>query len=65
MRAMAIMDVLEKLDRTDQEKINYFFKLLLNQSKYKKLKDELAERREEIKKGDVLDHEEIWNEIDV
>ena len=31
-------ELIQKLDKSDQEKIKYFANLLLNQSKYKKLK---------------------------
>ena len=55
--------VLEKLDKADQEKITYFLKLLLNQSKYKKLKEEISVRRDEIVKGELLNHDEIWNKL--
>lgn len=51
----------EKLDREDQEKIAYFLKLLLEQSKYQKTRAEVQERREEIERGDTLTHEEIWS----
>lgn len=55
----------EKLDAEDQEKAAYFLKLLLEQAKYRKTKAELMERREEIKRGEVLTHEEIWSQLDV
>ena len=54
---------LKKLDKADQEKITYFLKLLLNQSKYKKLKEEISVRRDEIVKGELLNHDEIWNKL--
>ena len=57
--------LLEKLDRDDKAKVSYFIKLLVNQSKYRKLKEEISMRREEIKKGETLTHEDIWNKIDV
>ncbi len=59
------MKVLEKLDKTDQEKIIYFLNLLLNKSKYKKLKEEISIRRDEIVKGETMTHNEIWNDLDV
>jgi hypothetical protein len=59
------LKVLEKLDKADQEKITYFLKLLLNKSKYKKLKEEISIRRDEIVKGEILNHDEIWNKLDV
>jgi len=47
------MDVtlLGKLDKEDKEKISYFVRLLARQSKYRKLKEAVSERREEIKRG--------------
>ncbi len=57
--------LLEKLDKSDKEKVNYFLKLLLNQSKYNKIRKEIEERRKEIKQGDVLSHDDIWNELNV
>ncbi len=59
------LKILEKLDNQDQEKVAYFLRLLLNQSKYKRLKAEISERRKEIKKGNSLTHEEIWKEVNV
>jgi len=58
-------NILEKLDKEDQEKIAYFLDLLLKQTKYKKLRAEISSKREEIKKGNVLTHDEIWDELDV
>ncbi len=59
------IQLLEKLDEQDREKAVYFLKLLLEQEKYRKTKAELRERREEIQRGDVLTHEEIWSQLDV
>ncbi|GAB6163479.1 hypothetical protein JCM12298_26390 [Desulfothermus naphthae] len=59
------LEILQKLDKNDQEKIMYFLKLLLNQAKYKKLKDEILFRKKEIKHGEVFEHDEIWKELDV
>ncbi len=59
------LEVLQKLDKSDQEKVIYFLKLLLNQAKYKKLKDEILSRKDEIRHGEVFEHEEIWKELDV
>ena len=42
-------------------KIYCFVNLLLKQDKYKKLKKEICSRKKEVKKGDVLTHDEIWN----
>ncbi|MDL1970903.1 MAG: hypothetical protein LWW94_08015 [Candidatus Desulfofervidaceae bacterium] len=59
------LEVLQKLDESDQEKVIYFLKLLLNQAKYKKLRDEILSRKDEIKHGEIFEHEEIWKELDV
>ena len=59
------LEILQKLDKNDQEKVMYFLKLLLNQAKYKKLKDEILSRKDEIKHGEVFEHDEIWKELDV
>ena len=64
MDALALK-IIEKLDKADQEKITYFVKLLLNKSKYEKLKEELSMRRDEIDKGEILNHDEIWNKLNV
>ncbi len=55
----------EKLDSIDKEKVSYFIRLLMNQSKYQNLKNEISERRKEVQNGDVLTHDEIWKEFDV
>ncbi len=57
--------LLEKLDEEDQEKVAYFLKLLLEQSKYQQTREELRERRAEIDRGETLTHEEIWDQSDV
>ena len=59
------MQIFEKLDPDDQKKVAYFLELLIEQSKYRKTKTEVAERRTEIQKGEVLTHEEIWNRMNV
>ena len=62
---MAEMDLFSELDKGDREKVSYFLKLLLNQSKYKRLRREVASRRSEIRKGHVLSHDEVWGQVDV
>jgi len=57
--------MLQKLDDNDKQKIHYFVNLLLKQSKYKRLQQELTNRRKEIANGEVLTHNEIWKDIDV
>ena len=45
--------------------VSYFLKLLLNQAKYKKLKDEILSRKDEVKHGEIFEHDEIWKELGV
>ena len=59
------LDVLEKLNNEDKEKINYFIDLILSKEKYKMLKVEIEKRREEIKNNNILSHDEIWQELNV
>ncbi|MCD6183107.1 MAG: hypothetical protein J7K01_02250 [Thermovirga sp.] len=59
------ISILNKLDKEDKEKVSYFIRLLMRQSKYRKLREEISARREEIKKGETLTHDDIWDELDV
>ena len=59
------LDVLEKLNNEDKEKINYFIDLILSKEKYKMLKVEIEKRREEIKNNNILSNDEIWQELNV
>ncbi len=58
-------DVIEKLDGNDKQKIEYFIKLLLKQSKYRKLRDQIKRRKREINKGEILTHDELWKSLNV
>ncbi|OAQ21084.1 hypothetical protein [Thermosulfurimonas dismutans] len=62
---MEKLDILNKLDPEDKEKIIYFAKILLKQEKYQKLKREIEERKKEIENGEVFTHEEIWKKLNV
>ncbi len=59
------MQIFKKLDPDDQKKVDYFLKLLLEQSKYRKTKAEVLERRMEVQQGEVLTHDEIWSRMNV
>lgn len=56
---------MENLDQTDKEKVAYFIRLLLNQTKYRALQQEIDHRREEIQHGDTLSHDAIWDQVHV
>jgi len=62
---VATMNILKRLDKNDQEKVSYFIKLLLNQSQYRTLKEEISFRRKEIQHGDTLTHDDIWDMLNV
>jgi len=55
------LDVINNLQKEDQKKISYFVNLLLKEEKYKKLRKEISLRKKEIKKRNVLTHDEIWS----
>ena len=59
------IDILEKLEEEDKDKVSYFMSLLLNQSNYKKLKKEISERRIEIEEKDTLNHNDFWKNLNV
>jgi len=58
---------LEEMWKTldDKEKIVVinFIEKILKSKRYKKLREEIKDRREEVSKGEVMSHEEIWNDI--
>ena len=58
-------DILEKLDKEDQQAVAYFLRLLLNKAKYRTLREQIEQRRREIENGDTLSHNEIWDQLDV
>ena len=59
-------EVIEKmtlLDNEDKNKILEFINILIKQSKYNKLRKEIELRRAEVQTGQILSHEEIWQDI--
>ncbi len=63
--SVSTMNIVEKLDKKDQEKVSYFIQLLLNQARYRTLKEEISLRRQEIQDGETLTHDEIWDTVNV
>ncbi|RLD95589.1 MAG: hypothetical protein DRI93_02360 [Aquificota bacterium] len=59
------MEVLERLDREDREKVAYFVTLLVSQAKYRRLREEIEKRMPEVERGEVLEHEEIWKQLNI
>ncbi|WP_456384270.1 hypothetical protein [Persephonella sp.] len=52
--------IIKKLDNKDRERLLSFAKELYKQKKYRILREEIEERRKEIKRGDFLTHEDVW-----
>ena len=44
----------------EREILTHIAETLIKSRKLKKLREEIEERRDEIKKGDVLSHDEFW-----
>ena len=64
MSAVIEAKILSKLDKEDIEKVEYFVDLLIKQKKYENLRKEINQRRKEIENGEMLSHDEIWNELE-
>jgi len=58
-----MLEIISLLDDEDRKKILEFANILLKRDKYNKLREEIEFRRDEVKKGKVLSHEEIWQEV--
>jgi len=58
-----VMEIISLLGDKDKEKILEFADVLIKQNKYNKLRKEIENRQDEIKRGEVLTHEEIWQDI--
>ena len=59
------MSAITKLDYEHKEKISYFATILLRKSKYKKMKEEIAQARLQISNSDTLSHNDTWNSVNV
>lgn len=57
-----LVEKVSLLDDEDRNKILELANILLKQSKYSKLRKEVEVRRNEIKRGEILSHEEIWQD---
>jgi hypothetical protein len=58
---MEITKIINNLDKNDKKLVNLFVEELLKKEKYKSLREEIEKRREEIRKGEFLTHEEVWD----
>ena len=57
------MEIISLLRDEDKKKLSEFAAILLKQDKYTNLRKEIEMRRAQIKKGELLSHEEIWQDI--
>ncbi len=59
------IDIINHLHEEDKEKLSYFVDLLLKKSEYENLSKDISKRRSEIKKKNVLSHEDVWKSVNV
>jgi hypothetical protein len=57
-----VIEIVSLLNYEDKKKILELANILLKQNKYDKLRKEIETRRNEVRKGEVLSHEEIWQD---
>ena len=57
-----VIETISLLNDEDKKKILELANILLRRNKYNKLRKEIEARRSEIRKGEVLSHEEIWRD---
>ena len=57
-----IIETVSLLNDEDKKKILELANILLKQNKYNELRKEIEARRNEVRKGEVLSHEEIWRD---
>jgi hypothetical protein len=58
---MDTIEIINHLDEKDKKLLDAIAFELLKKEKYKNLRNEIEKRREEIKKGETLSHEEVWD----
>jgi sialic acid synthase SpsE len=60
-----VMEVVSLLNGEDKKKILELANILLKQNKYNKLRKDIEARRDEIKRGEILSHEKVWQNRDI
>jgi hypothetical protein len=58
---MDTVEIINHLDEKDKKLLDTIAFELLKKEKYKNLRNEIEKRRDEIKKGETLSHEEVWD----
>jgi len=59
-----VIKIISLLDNDDKKSLSEFASILIKKNKYNRLRKEIEDRRTEITKGEVLSHEELWQDID-
>ncbi|MBF0378375.1 MAG: hypothetical protein HQK72_12965 [Desulfamplus sp.] len=57
-----VLEIISFLDDDDKKSLLDFAGILLKKNKYSRLRKEIEFRRSEVVKGEVLSHEEIWQD---
>lgn len=58
-----VIKIISLLDNKDKESLLEFASILLKKDKYNALRKEIEIRRYEIINGEVLSHNELWQDI--
>ena len=51
------------LDEKDKDKLLFFAEILFKHSKYEKVRDEIEQRRKEVRENHIISHRDFWQEI--
>jgi len=57
------INIINELDEKDKSKLLFFAEALFKQSKYERLRDEIGQRRKEIKDKNITSHKDFWQDI--
>jgi len=63
LKVKNLEEIWKTLDDKEQIVVIDFIEKILKSKRYKKIREEIKERREEVGKGEVISHEEIWNDV--
>ena len=58
-----VIKIIALLDSKDKESLLEFASILFKKSKYNALREEIEIRRSEIINGEVLSHNELWQDV--
>jgi nickel-dependent lactate racemase len=55
-------NIINELDEKDKNKLFFFAEMLFKHSKYEKLRDEIGQRRKEVKEKNIISHKDFWQD---